>query len=788
MNNIGNNNNINNNNYINTELIEKIQNEIKNIETVNTANNATTQAYNLTNINTNTIFNNNTSINTNNTNINTNASSKNPETQIKTITKKEFTNTANNKNIERYIKKKVSPYSAISHQNQSYNTEKSGYTANSTLLNNTATPKESNNNNNNNLNITATQNKLILSKLASAANKKNGPKSAFFNTSMSFDQNNDTKNATFDNELAKKYENNNNIREKSDEKNSASAMNLKTAGGKRIATASEIANAIKNNPIISSATGANKNTNNNNNNTNNNNINENYLIKKAANKKFDTIREEDEDMKTHKKPFSYLNYYTKFAPEAKNHRVNQNLISAYNADSNYPTNSLTTNNNLNNLTNNNLNNLNMNNTYNPNAGNTSILKKITKRFNNESSFLEQYVTNNKKMLSSSYASSPNKKTSVSPVFKSGANSSRAAHNANTNITANNNNYRNVNKTNFNNSSVGKDNYNNATESAFSTSLNKNRSITGGNISSTLSKNNNTYNNNNISTNTTSNLNNIGKSALYNNNNSVIVNTYTSNSNKTDMLDFHRKIRQKNISVPNASKFITAGVISTPANNKQEKQDASSKLKKINNANLTNLNKFLNTNTNNNNNQVTNSALSYYKNKSPLNKPPVSTSMAPVGRQSVTAGAKAKNPNLNMTGHSVILNNSARKDYNNKTAKGRGSVAAKAAAAAEKLRFNLNLTTNNFNNTLVTEDNSVTNPNGDVLHTRSSVVNSSFTGKKAVGNPGVVNNHQNFVNSIASVNNNNNVNNINNNLKSLGQGSASSSKQKFNLEGKFFLFI
>ena len=711
----------NNNKYLNAEILEKIQKEIKNIENINDiANNtSTSSATHATNF-TNTSLITNTNNNTNNIN-----ASKNQETQqhqLKTIIKKEVAHT-NNKNIERYVKKKVSPYSAISH-NQSYNTEKSSLTANSPLMNNTANPKEPVNNNSN-LNITATQNKYILSKLSSAANKKSGPKTAFFNTSMSFDQNNDTKNTTFDNELVKKYENNNNNRNKSDDKNSASAMNLKNAGNnnsKRLSTTSEIANAIKNNTNIGSAGANNKN--------NNNSNNENYLIKKSINKKFDTIREEDEEVKTHKKPFSYLNYYTKYAPEAKNHKINQNLISAYNADSNYPKNSITTNNNNNNI---------VNNTTNPDAGNTSILKKITKRFNNESSFLEQYVTNNKKIISSSYASSPNKKTSVSPVFKNnGANSSRV-QNANGN----------------NNSSIGKDIYT-ITENAYSSSRTKSRVNAGAN--------NTSMNKNNISADTASNFNNTGKSAFYdnNNNNSSIVNTYSSN-NKTDNLDFHRKIRHKNISVPNAAKFITGG----------NKQDAS-KFKKINNTNLINLDKFINPN---NNNIGTDTALSHYKNKSPLKKPPVSTSMAPIARKSVFESSKTKSPNLNMTGHSIILNNSARKNYNinNNNRKVLGNNGAKSAN--NKLSFNLNLTKNNLNNTLVTEDNNVTNPNVDVLHTRSSIVNNTSSVKKGNGNDVIAN--QNFIN-----NNDKNSINLDNNANSFYQGSVTSSKNKFNLDGNF----
>lgn len=750
-----------NNNYVNTEIIEKIQNEIKIMENISIANNISAGTNQPINLSPN-----------NNNNVNNVSSIKSQETQQqqqKTPIKKEVANT-NNKNIERYVKKKISPYSATSH-NQSYNTEKSGLAANSISMNNSTTPKEPNPNNNN-LNITATQNKYILSKLSSAANRKNGPKTAFFNTSMSFDQNNDTKNTTFDNELLKKYENNNNNnRDKSDEKNFASSSliiknaNAGNANNKKFST-TEIANAIKNNSIINS----NANTNNSNANAknknsgssaigsginiNSNNNNENYLIKKAANKKFDTIREEDEDVKTHKKPFSYLNYYTKYAPEAKNHRVNQNLISAYNADSNYPTNSITATNN------NNANNANVNNTYNQiGNGNTSILKKITKRFNNESSFLEQYVTNNKKMLSSSYASSPNKKTSVSPVLKNGANSSRVQ-----------------NATNNANTSVGKDIYT-IKENAFSSSLTKSKfNGTGFNTSS---NNNANTNNENMNTNTTSNFNNTGKNALYNNSNnntSSNVNTYASNTNnKTDMVEFHKKIRQKNISVPNAAKFITGN----SAVNKLE----ASKFKKINNNNITNLEKYINTGGNNNNNNTNknlgniNTALNYYNEKSPLKKPPVSTSMAPGTRKSVTASSKNKIANnLNNTGNSVILNNSARKTYGINPGKLRGTTGAKAT---DKINMNLNLTTDNFNNTLVTEDNhnnlsftNITNSNLDVLHTRSSISNNaSASVKKASGNSLI--NYQNIPNN----------NGILSNVNALNQGSVINSKNKLNVEGK-----
>jgi len=608
-------NNFNNN--IKGEIIEKIQTEIKCLENISTnnsknitiGNNCTNTALNTKLINS---FknSNNTPENKNNSISNKNNNQNRKESPIsEVITKK--AKESPNKNIDRYVKKKISPYVAASNVN--YNSEKSGYSSSLNYNNNIKKDSQ----NANNTNLSTTQNKFILNKLHAATNKKITPKNAFFNTSMSFDQNNDTKNTTFDNELVKKIEN----REKSDEKNLSSIGRLgikeNNRHGKNLSI-TEITNAIKANNQISK----NKNPN------GNNHINENYLMKKSVNKKFDTIREEDEDIKTQKKPFSYLNYYTKYAPENKNQRLSMNSTNNYNADSNYPTNS---------------------------NANSSILKKITKRFTNESSFLEQYVTNNKKnIISSSHGPSPNKKSSVSPTFKYAANSSRIQ---NANI----------------NTSVSKDIYT-ITENSFSNSFKKNRLNTGGNI----------YNPNNIAN---SNLNNSGKSGGYNNtsnakNNIEEIATTSAycSVNKTEVLDFNKNARGKNVSSLNAQKYT---IPSKP------------KFKKINITNISNLN--------NNNNfigavnslAVTNEGFS---NKSPLKRPPVSTSITPVIKKAMNASSKIKNNiNLNLTGNSITLNNSARKNTTSSNLK--GMIGNKIQE-----KQNLNLTTQNINKTLATEDN------------------------------------------------------------------------------------
>ena len=165
-----------------------------------------------------------------------------PQEENSQIKKKE-----QNKIIEKYIKKKVS-----------------------TNSNNTTTTNYKTENLN-----SSQENKYILNKLN---NRKVKPKNAFFNTSMSFDINNDNKNASFDKDSVAKYEKENKREGSSDEKN--------------------LINSLKN-PI--------KITN-----------NENYIIKKSVNKKFETIREEDEENQNNNKSKKYQTYFNKFERNSRN--------------------------------------------------------------------------------------------------------------------------------------------------------------------------------------------------------------------------------------------------------------------------------------------------------------------------------------------------------------------------------------------------------------------------------------------------------------------------------------
>jgi hypothetical protein len=227
----------------------------------------------------------------------------------------------------------------------------------------------------------------------------------------------------------------------------------------------------------------------------------------------------------------------------------------------------------------------------------------------------------------------------------------------------------------------------------------------------------------------------------------IVNPYNS-INKADMDNFHKKIRKKNVSQTDSAKLLAA-------------QKESSKFKKINKTNIPNLNNFINVNNNIINNNLNgipfgNTVLSY-SNKSPLKKPPVSTIMAPLVRKNLNISSKTKNPNLNFTSNSAILNGSTGKNKNGEIKRDAGT------KAADKISFNLNLTSNNFNNTLATEDN-LTNAKMEILNTRSTFNNSAI-GRKSNANETV--GTQNLVNN-----------------NSLYQGSVIHSKNKFNLIGKF----
>ena len=171
-----------------------------------------------------------------------------PQEENSQIKKKE-----QNKIIEKYIKKKVS-----------------------TNSNNTTTTNYKTENLN-----SSQENKYILNKLN---NRKVKPKNAFFNTSMSFDINNDNKNASFDKDSVAKYEKENKREGSSDEKN--------------------LINSLKN-PI--------KITN-----------NENYIIKKSVNKKFETIREEDEENQNNNKSKKYQTYFNKFERNSRNINKTEN--------------------------------------------------------------------------------------------------------------------------------------------------------------------------------------------------------------------------------------------------------------------------------------------------------------------------------------------------------------------------------------------------------------------------------------------------------------------------------
>ena len=454
-----------NNSHVNTEIIEKIQNEIKHLEsldinTINNQKNTTHENIPLIIINKNPnenssnvkniseINNNNNLLIPNNLNLKNNTTINSTIKEIPPIDanlqnkKKEI----NNKNIERYIKKKVSPYSTdVTNTSSSYNSEK------------------------NNL---IKENKFIQNKIAS---RKIPQKNPFFNTSMSFDQNNDNKNSTFDNELVKRLEKDTEP-DKSEEKN--------------------IINSLKVNLVKKISN------------------NENYIIKKSVNKKFDTIREEDEE-NINKKKLSNLNYY-------KPH-----VITEYK-------NIITTENNNNNL-----------------------IKKNIKKNYNDTSFFDQYISNKKQ---NPFMSTP-KKNSVSPGIKNiGANSSR---------------YNQTNNTTMNNYVISENN---------STSVSK------------------------------STKNNITKTQILTNNPG-------------------KKIRQKNISMPNTEKFTTI-----------------TETKQIGNNNL----------------NFTTSGNNY---KSPIKKPPISSTI--VSRHE---SVNTKNRNINgvVNSNKINLTNNTEDDVNSKKINKRGS--------------------------------------------------------------------------------------------------------------------
>jgi len=261
---------------------------------------------------------------------------------------------------------------------------------------------------------------------------------------MSFDQNNDYKNTTLDNDIS--------MREKSNDKNNDSL------------SVSAIAKSLKsNNPLKE------KNISN----------NENYLIKKSANKKFETIKEEDEYKNGKKRP-SYLNYYTKNSKEQKNHLI------TYNADS-------------------------VNNTY----------KKISKKI--DSNHFDQYLTTKKNVTTEQNQNI--RKESVSPSFKVSPFSSRV----------NNNNKGNINTT--------------ITEVTASSTFNKQR-----------------------------------KTINHRNSINIPNNNYTT-LNKSEVKDYAKKIRQKNISVPNAQKYLGINTTTIKMKNKlnttllKNKQNEKDKIEK-----------------------------------------------------------------------------------------------------------------------------------------------------------------------------------------------------------------
>lgn len=615
--------NIINNASVNNELIEKIQNEIKHLEQM-AVNSNNILINNLNNPNNPTVacINSKTqtqSINTTITNTNSNTSTINstmPNISIKnhpnevinsntptsTIHKNKEEISANdsnilnsgstkkenpNKVIERYIKKKVSPYS-VNGVSIGYNTEK----------NNTSLSKKQ-----------ESENKYIVGKLAA---KKIQPKNAFFNTSMSFDQNNDTKNTTFDNDTHKKD------REKSDDKKNQNGSSLNS-----------IANSLKNNSILK-----NKVSN-----------NENYLLKKSVNKKFDTIREEDEDHV--RKPTSYLNYYTKFVPESRN--INMN----YYSDINH-TNNFNRSNNANNI------------------NNSSVLKKITKIFNNEPSFLEQYITNKNNY---SKGKSPHK-SSVSPAFKNAANSSRIS----------------------NNTSLNKSNIYTITENSHNSSVikSKNKSI-----------------NNNSKTKHIAALN----------------QTTYSSINKSDIIEYAKAKRQKNISVPNVQKLLPT----------------TAKYKKLNNSNINNYAKD-----NNNNVPDPKKGLTM---KSPLKKPPMSTSL--VSRKASTI--KSYNPSAKVAmGNSNLMNNSLIIGSNDKNEKSNNKNINNKQNFKDSQNYS-------HSKALVTEENS------SILLTKSSI---------AAKKGSVTVNSDNLINSNFMQKTNNT---LNDNYSALNQNNTTLSKIKITNE-------
>ena len=123
------------------------------------------------------------------------------------------------------------------------------------------------------------QNKLINKRVVGRHHNK------FFDTSMSFDQNVDSKNITFDQETAKQIETGN---IKKNLKLDIAYKNLKGLSNGYTLTDGDDNNKKKNNSYKPSITEVNSNLPKNNLNTNN------YIEKKSINKKFDIIKEEDE--------------------------------------------------------------------------------------------------------------------------------------------------------------------------------------------------------------------------------------------------------------------------------------------------------------------------------------------------------------------------------------------------------------------------------------------------------------------------------------------------------------
>jgi hypothetical protein len=429
-------------NNVNTEIIEKLQNEIKNLENVNIQLNPNTKI-NFNNDNDNNYKDNNKKPESNTPNKETKSSSKkssiSPILKSKQIKENNIPPISTQdipikkrekdiKNMDNFIKKKVIPYNSNTNTNSNLNTNiNHDYNTEKTNINSIINHKNTNKDNR----IKYIHTKLMTNK----ANIKN----SFFNTSMSFDQNNDYKNTTLDNEDFK--------REKSEDKNNE--INV-------AATASAIAKSLKEKKSIKE-----KNISN----------NENYLIKKSVNKKFEIIKEEDE-LKYGKKNSNYLNYLT-----SKNSKDQKNHLITYNADTN-------NNNNSN------------NNTY----------KKIYRKIEPLNNF-DQYLTSKK------------------------------------NYSNNNNSNNNIIHTEQNHNTRKENNSPYYKIPSFSSRLNNN-----------INKGN-SYNNNILSeVLETSNFKNKRKSTYHRNSISIHNNNY-STLNKNDVKNYSKTIRQKNISVPNAQKFI-----------------------------------------------------------------------------------------------------------------------------------------------------------------------------------------------------------------------------------------